>query len=210
MAVPEIYHEYEAPGAPFPPLTPTLASCPKKGQSLVCPQPPASQPRRHQSPPRPPLSPGTAFSYVGTEGVNRGNELKVTKEIPAYDSDSRVCVEFLESHPDCTGKIGVMGFCIGGHLAFRAAMNMGVRAAACFYATDIHKGSLGRGMNDNSLLRRASDAIAMQALSARPPPGCARSCGVAWRVAERRLLRSALSAPLSRPGFASLRSRGLR
>jgi carboxymethylenebutenolidase len=46
-----------------------------------------------------------------------------------------------------------MGICIGGHLAFRAAMNADVLAAACFYATDIHKGSLGKGMHDNSLAR---------------------------------------------------------
>jgi carboxymethylenebutenolidase len=46
-----------------------------------------------------------------------------------------------------------MGICIGGHLAFRAAMNSDVRGAACFYATDIHKGSLGKGMKDDSLAR---------------------------------------------------------
>ena len=32
-------------------------------------------------------------------------------------------------------------------------MNKEVLAAACFYATDIHKKSLGLGMNDNSLER---------------------------------------------------------
>src|SRR6476620_6794881 len=46
-----------------------------------------------------------------------------------------------------------MGICIGGHLAFRAAMNPGVLAGACFYATDIHKRSLAKGMNDNTLDR---------------------------------------------------------
>jgi carboxymethylenebutenolidase len=46
-----------------------------------------------------------------------------------------------------------MGICIGGHLSFRAAMNPEIEAAACFYATDIHKRSLGAGMNDNSLDR---------------------------------------------------------
>jgi len=43
--------------------------------------------------------------------------------------------------------------CLGGHLAFRAAMNPEVRAGVCFYATDIHKGSLGKGMCDDSLAR---------------------------------------------------------
>ena len=32
-------------------------------------------------------------------------------------------------------------------------MNPEVLAGACFYATDIHKGSLGKGMHDNSLER---------------------------------------------------------
>jgi carboxymethylenebutenolidase len=51
-----------------------------------------------------------------------------------------------------------MGVCIGGHLAFRAAMHPGVKAAACFYATDIHKGSLGDG-GDDSLARVAAGAL---------------------------------------------------
>ena len=46
-----------------------------------------------------------------------------------------------------------MGVCIGGCLAFRAAMNPEVLAGACFYATDIHKRSLGLGANDDSLDR---------------------------------------------------------
>ena len=42
---------------------------------------------------------------------------------------------------------------MGGHLAFRAAMNPEVLASVCFYATDIHSGSLGKGKKDNSLER---------------------------------------------------------
>ena len=46
-----------------------------------------------------------------------------------------------------------MGICIGGHLSFRAAAkNPDVKAAVCFYATDIHKSSLGKGMADDTLL----------------------------------------------------------
>jgi carboxymethylenebutenolidase len=46
-----------------------------------------------------------------------------------------------------------MGICLGGHLAFRAAMNPDVLATACFYATDIHSSSLGKGRKDDSLAR---------------------------------------------------------
>jgi len=46
-----------------------------------------------------------------------------------------------------------MGICLGGHLAFRAAMQPDVLAGACLYATDIHTHTLGQGQRDNSLER---------------------------------------------------------
>ena len=95
---------------------------------------------------------GTVLAY-DQAGADRGNALKTTKELAGYDADARAVLEFLRGHESCTGHLGVMGICIGGHLAFRAAMNPDVLAAACFYATDIHKRGLGQGMNDNSLDR---------------------------------------------------------
>ena len=95
---------------------------------------------------------GTILAY-DQAGADRGNDLKTTKELAAYDSDARAVLDFLKSHPACTGKLGSIGICIGGHLSFRAAMNPNVLAGVCFYATDIHKRGLGRGMNDNSLDR---------------------------------------------------------
>lgn len=95
---------------------------------------------------------GTVLAY-DQAGSNRGNELKTTKELDSYDADARAALDHLKSRPDCTGQLGAMGICIGGHLAFRAAMNPDVRGAACFYATDIHKHGLGKGMKDDSLER---------------------------------------------------------
>ncbi len=100
------------------------------------------------------LPAGTVLAY-DQSGSDRGNELKTTKEVAAYDTDARAVLDHLAARPDCTGKLGAMGICIGGHLAFRAAMNADVRATTCFYATDIHKGSLGKGMADDSLVRAA-------------------------------------------------------
>jgi carboxymethylenebutenolidase len=96
--------------------------------------------------------PGTVLPY-DQAGADRGNADKIAKELSSYDADARAALNYLRSHPQCTGKLGVMGFCIGGHLAFRAAMNPEVLAATCCYPTDIHKRSLGKGMNDNSLDR---------------------------------------------------------
>lgn len=95
---------------------------------------------------------GTVLPY-DTAGADRGNALKTTKPVDAYDADARAVLKHLAEHPACTGKLGAMGMCLGGHLAFRAAMNPELLAATCFYATDIHKRSLGAGMNDNSLDR---------------------------------------------------------
>ena len=48
-----------------------------------------------------------------------------------------------------------MGFCIGGHLAFRAALQPDVRATVCFYGTGIHNGKLGRDADAGSLAQAA-------------------------------------------------------
>ena len=95
---------------------------------------------------------GTVLAY-DQAGADRGNTLKTTKELAGYDDDARAVLAFLKTHEACTGRLGAVGICIGGHLAFRAAMNLEVLAATCFYATDVHKRGLGKGMNDNSLDR---------------------------------------------------------
>jgi carboxymethylenebutenolidase len=95
---------------------------------------------------------GTVLAY-DEAGAERGNRHKTTKDLSSYDGDARAALDYLTSSPHCTGKLGVMGICIGGHLAFRAAMNHDVLAATCFYATDIHKRGLGKGTRDNSLDR---------------------------------------------------------
>jgi carboxymethylenebutenolidase len=98
-------------------------------------------------------APGAVLAY-DQAGAERGNRDKVGKPVSAYDADARAAVAHLLSLPHCTGRVGAVGICIGGHLAFRAAMNPDVLAGACFYATDIHTGSLGKG-GDDSLARAA-------------------------------------------------------
>ncbi|MBH0203589.1 MAG: dienelactone hydrolase family protein [Nitrospira sp.] len=99
------------------------------------------------------LEPAGIVLAYDEAGAARGNRDKITKPLLSYDGDARAALDYLASSPYCTGKLGVMGICIGGHLAFRAAMQPDVRAAACFYATDIHTGSLGQGLHDDSLDR---------------------------------------------------------
>lgn len=100
-------------------------------------------------------SAGTVLPY-DQAGADKGNAHKYDKELSSYDADARALIEYLLSREDCNGRLGAVGICLGGHLAFRAAMNPEIRATMCFYATDIHSGSLGRGKHDDSLAR-ASD-----------------------------------------------------
>lgn len=95
---------------------------------------------------------GTVLAYDGA-GAERGNAHKIAKAVAAYDADARTVLDFLTLSPHCTGRLGTVGICLGGHLAFRAAINPDVHAAACFYATDIHSRTLGLGRSDDTLDR---------------------------------------------------------
>ena len=124
------------------------------------------------------LEPAGAEIAYDQAGADRGNKDKVGKPVSAYDADARAALLHLGGSPHCTGKLGAMGICVGGHLAYRAAMNPDVLAGACFYATDIHKGSLGLG-GDDSLARTGEIRGEMLMIWGRqdphvPPEGRAR------------------------------------
>ncbi len=96
------------------------------------------------------LPPGTVLAY-DDDGKEQGNALKQSTPVASFDDDAAVVVRALAEHPSCSGRVGTVGVCLGGHLAFRCALLPEVRAAACFFATDIHTGTLGDG--DDSLAR---------------------------------------------------------
>ncbi len=51
------------------------------------------------------------------------------------DTDAAVTV--LRGHADCNGKVGVVGFCLGGTLAYRAAITGKADAAVGYYPTKV-------------------------------------------------------------------------
>ncbi|CAE6526539.1 unnamed protein product, partial [Rhizoctonia solani] len=78
---------------------------------------------------------------------------KIEKEVAAYDEDAKLSIDLLVSLPNCTGRVAATGMCLGGHLAFRAAFDPRILASVCFFGTDIHSKTLGKGKNDDSLVR---------------------------------------------------------
>jgi carboxymethylenebutenolidase len=89
-------------------------------------------------------------------GRMRGNDNARRTAIAHYDADCRAVIEFLKAESSVSSeKIGTLGFCIGGHLAFRAAFETEIKAAACCYPTGIPSGKLGKGVADT--IKRVSE-----------------------------------------------------
>jgi carboxymethylenebutenolidase len=100
------------------------------------------------------LPAGTVLGYDDA-GKNLGNDLKRDTPASDFDEGSAALVKALTAHPACNGRIGVVGICLGGHLAFRAALRPEVLATACFYPTDLTEGILCGGQTDT--LARAAE-----------------------------------------------------
>lgn len=105
-------------------------------------------------------APSSYHEFTGPEplaydgpGTDKGNDWKVAKKLAAYDEDAELSVSLLLSLETCNGRIGATGMCLGGHLAYRCALDKRVSAAVCYFATDIHSKTLGAGKNDDSLAR---------------------------------------------------------
>jgi carboxymethylenebutenolidase len=91
------------------------------------------------------------------EGRTRGLANAAGTLVAEFDADCRAALDYLNQHPGVeAGKLLATGFCIGGHLAFRAALQPDVLATVCFYGTGIHNGKLGKDENAGSL-ERASE-----------------------------------------------------
>lgn len=69
-----------------------------------------------------------------------------------FDSDRVAVLDYLAGRADVTALFAT-GFCIGGHLAFRAAFDWRVAATVCFYPTGLHNGALGADADAGSLAR---------------------------------------------------------
>jgi carboxymethylenebutenolidase len=92
------------------------------------------------------------------DDAGRDRGLADAAKTPAkhFDEDCRIMLDYLTEHPSVApGELGAAGFCIGGHLAFRAALQPDVRATACFYGTGIHNGKLGSDEDAGSLQQAA-------------------------------------------------------
>lgn len=73
------------------------------------------------------------------QGFERGLGLLGKLNIDQTAIDLQATVTALKQLSACTGKVGSLGFCMGGLLSFIAAAEAGVDTAVCYYGGGIHQ-----------------------------------------------------------------------
>jgi carboxymethylenebutenolidase len=76
---------------------------------------------------------------LGYAGDDRERAMTLMKTITRDDvvADMNASLAVLRSHPAFAGKVGAIGYCMGGRLAFTAAALCGVDAAVAYYGGGI-------------------------------------------------------------------------
>ncbi|MEU4240699.1 dienelactone hydrolase family protein [Actinoplanes sp. NPDC026619] len=102
--------------------------------------------------PRGPLA-GVALEFDDA-GKQAGLGGAASTTVAQFDSDRTAVLDYMQGLSGVT-ELFATGFCIGGHLAFRAAFDARVTATVCFYATGLQNGVLGADPDAGSLARAA-------------------------------------------------------
>ncbi len=93
---------------------------------------------------------GTVLGYDDA-GRDLGNSLKPLTPMADYDLGLAAILEHARN--DGLDRFGAIGYCLGGHLSFRAALSPEISASVCFYGTDLHGASLGPAGQCDTLAR---------------------------------------------------------
>jgi carboxymethylenebutenolidase len=80
--------------------------------------------------------PGVEYGY-DEKGMAGGMKLLAQLEADEMVADSQGAIAWLRGRKDVNGRIGAMGFCIGGHMTYLTACETDVAASASFYGGGI-------------------------------------------------------------------------
>lgn len=100
--------------------------------------------------------PGIQLTDRTEEEWNRAFELYKGLDETLAVADSAASMEFLRTHPACTGKVGGVGYCLGGKLAYLLSARFQPDAAVGYYGVGIEKGlEEGKGISSPLMLHLA-------------------------------------------------------
>lgn len=80
--------------------------------------------------------PGLELNY-DEDGMTEGIKHMTALEADNMIADAKASIQYLRGRSDTTEKVGVMGFCIGGHMTYLTAAETDVAAAVSFYGGGI-------------------------------------------------------------------------
>jgi carboxymethylenebutenolidase len=98
---------------------------------------------------------GTVLDFEGDRQRALDDAGKMT--LAWFDEDLAAALAFTRVLPqvDAT-RLLACGWCIGGHLAFRAALSPDIKATSCFYATGLHTDTVGGAVGTAKSLGEAA------------------------------------------------------
>jgi len=104
------------------------------------------------------IEPGIELSDAIDAELQRAFELFGLYDADAGMKDLSATVSTLRARPECTGKVGAVGYCLGGFLTYRTAAETDVDASVGYYGVNIQE-NLGRGAQiKNPLLLHVAEA----------------------------------------------------
>jgi carboxymethylenebutenolidase len=80
--------------------------------------------------------PGEYLPYT-PEGQQRGRAMGAAMDLDLFIQDLRACVDWLKQRPDCTGRVGSVGFCLGGKLVWLGLSEHVLDAGVAYYAVHL-------------------------------------------------------------------------
>ena len=88
---------------------------------------------------------GSYLTYTD-EGRAKAQSLRARLDTDQFTRDLGDAIAGLRARPECTGKVGVMGFCLGGMFAWLASTRLPIEAAVSYYGVQIdqHLGEADR------------------------------------------------------------------
>jgi carboxymethylenebutenolidase len=96
---------------------------------------------------------GTVLSFEADR--QRALDDAAKMELTWIDEERRAWIDYAKKLGG--DRLGAWGFCFGGHLAFRAALEPAMVATSCWYATGVHDGNLGAARGTAGTLDRARE-----------------------------------------------------
>lgn len=84
------------------------------------------------------LEPGVELGYTDAERA-RAFALYERFDVDRAVADIGLAIDALRARPECTGKVGFVGYCLGGTLAYLAAARLALDVAVGYYGVGIEK-----------------------------------------------------------------------